>query len=641
MRYAVRYALLILGALAPTFVTAGPLPQRFTLAKYVPDDVWLYVHSVDNPERAWIRERWADIFKTLEGTGIDRDIKSLVLSAVPDEDRAEWQANIDEWTGLIKSVRWGELVEHEFVLAERLQISSSGPKNPMGADYILLARGRAGSAEHNAAALATVLKEAAELDQRLSLAEAKHNGVSQWTLTIKLEENDHAPINIVLLNRGDIIGLTNSAAAAADVVALMTGKGKKSSMASSRRLQEALDKVKAPEDEVSYFDLRSFVASITGVMQRVITDKKNGFPEDVRKRFNVVTKLASLGDVIDYIITTSETEGLQQRSYSVTQLIEGKQKCKLASCFLDRKPFRKFDEFIPEDALEFSVNSLLDFEALYKLVIDFVRDEIPGGAEGIETWNGLLASIDFDPHRDVFSWWSGEMVSVKVPPAFVTPMGGGSEFVYMFRVKDPELASRKINVAIDFVNRKLQDGGQKLLVMPAPVDAEGFRQVTHPIVMMFLNPVIGVKGEWLMIGQSPAAVNKCLAVAAGKAPSIVKNDRFRREGLVPKGPVVSCSFKDTSTFGQELGAMVGMVGLASGMVTATIPDEDAKWRKAKKIIQSLASIIMKLGPVFQKLDFYSSEASMSTYDNRLTVRKETVVTYRRREANEVKTAEVK
>ena len=157
--------------------------------------------------------------------------------------------------------------------------------------------------------------------------------------------------------------------------------------------------------------------------------------------------------------------------------------------------------------------------------------------------------------------------------------------------------------------------------------AEGFRQVTHPMMMMMLKPVIGVKDEWLIVGTSAEAINKCLAVAGGDAPSIMENKRFREDGLIPKGPVRSASFTDTTNFGQELGAALGVIGMVGGMATASMPDQPEDARQAKRIAQTMLSTMMKLSPVLQKLDFYSSESAVTTVDG-LVMRQERVVTYK-------------
>ena len=150
---------------------------------------------------------------------------------------------------------------------------------------------------------------------------------------------------------------------------------------------------------------------------------------------------------------------------------------------------------------------------------------------------------------------------------------------------------------------------------------------------MFVRPVVGVKDDWLFLGTSVAAINKCLDVAAGKAPSIVQNKRFQEEGLPAKGPVLSVSFKDLTNIGQEMAGVVGIIGMMGGLMTAQIPDvpDDQpgahETKRVKRVVQKIMGIIMKLGPVLQKIDFFSSSASVCTVDGNI-IRTEYVTTYK-------------
>jgi len=271
--------------------------------------------------------------------------------------------------------------------------------------------------------------------------------------------------------------------------------------------------------------------------------------------------------------------------------------------------------------------------------MDFAGREIPGGKEFIEQSKGFLASVGFDPQRDLFSWWGGEMISVDMPAAVVTPMSN-ADAVLMIRVKNPEVAAQKVNALIDFVAAQLKAVEQTLIVQPAAGMPEGFREVTHQYIALMFRPVIGVKDEWLVMGTSAASVGKCFDVAAGKAPSIAENDRFKREGLKPSGPVLSLSFKDTSKFGQEVASVAGAISFAGPMLTTIIPDDgNAETKQGKRVLSSVLSMVGKLSMAASKIDFYSSEASMTTYDGQLTVRTEKVVTYRAEDAGAEKRAD--
>ena len=71
-----------------------------------------------------------------------------------------------------------------------------------------------------------------------------------------------------------------------------------------------------------------------------------------------------------------------------------------------------------------------------------------------------------------------------------------------------------------------------------------------------------------------------------------------------------------------------MAGMIGNMVIAGIPEDKPEAAKVKTIFRSVLGILMKLGPVLQKIDFYSSESSMKTYDGESLMRKESVVTYK-------------
>jgi hypothetical protein len=626
----------LIGLIVPATVSGKALPERFTLGKYVPGDVWLYLHGVHNPETDWLESEWAEVIASAKATGLEKDVMQFAMSFVPEGKQAEYRGEADKWFGLLKAVRWSDMLAQEFVFAERMLSTPKGPMNPMGVDYILLARGKDGTGEQNFAALTAIVREVSKLSEKLKLEEDKPDGIERITLRIILTGNDGpGELAVSVFRRSDIVALTNSKRTSDEVIDLMLGRSKQAPITASPRLAQALAQVPAPEDFLSYFDAKTMLGSISEVLTRAVS--ASGAPtEEGKKTISLITKLLGKADVFDYMIASVETKGHQQLTHSVTRFQEGKQSSEIAKLIVNRKPFTRFDEYVPAEATNFSVDTFLDLEGAYNAVLDFIQTEVEGGAGMIEQWNGLLAGIGFDPRKDLFSWWSGEMVSIEMPAAIVTPMGG-SDSVLMIRVKDSELASTRITGWIEKLQNLMKEQGQPLMVMPAQVNAEGFKQVTHPMIMMYVNPVIGVKDNWLMIATSAGGLNRCLQTAAGEHPRIVENERFKREGLVPKQPVLSCSFSDTSRFGEELAGAVGMAGFVGGMVTAGIPD-DAESGPKKKAFQSVMQMVMKLAPILQRLDFYSSEASMVTYDGNLTLHTEHVVTYKEPAAEKVKTA---
>ncbi|MCH7527782.1 MAG: hypothetical protein IID39_10130 [Planctomycetes bacterium] len=187
----------------------------------------------------------------------------------------------------------------------------------------------------------------------------------------------------------------------------------------------------------------------------------------------------------------------------------------------------------------------------------------------------------------------------------------------MIRTKNPELASEKVNAAIDALASKL---GEHIMVAPVPeIETGGFRSMFHPMMMMLqIKPVIGMHEEWLVIGTTPDSVKQCLAAAAGKTPSFRTNKRYLREGLSIDGKVCSASFADRSTLGQEL-AMACAMG---GMWSTFIPENEGT-----RPIKAIFGMMGRLSPVLAEIDFFSSTSSVCTFSDGMW-RGRSVTTYK-------------
>ena len=72
-----------------------------------------------------------------------------------------------------------------------------------------------------------------------------------------------------------------------------------------------------------------------------------------------------------------------------------------------------------------------------------------------------------------------------------------------------------------------------------------------------------------------------------------------------RSPFVS----DTSGTGEELAAVLRMVQMMGPMSTAQIPDADVR-----KMMGKVFLLMGKLAPVMQRIDFFDSNASATTFD---------------------------
>jgi hypothetical protein len=606
---------------------ATELPAGFTLGKAIPNDVWMYVHGVHNEELSWLDDEIGEVFTAFKQSGIVEEIMELIFSATSPEDRQQAEGMINTAKELLKGVNWKDLFGGEVVFSERLGVPWAGINAPIP-EYIILTKGPKGSGEANAAGLVAILEYLASLSEgSLVLKPETVNDLHLWSMVVQGNE-----IGLNMIRRGDLIGFVFGAQLTRDVTNLITGQADaKQPIVHTPRFKEALGQVKPPEDSLSYFDFRVLFASVQKMIDYLMAEAKTE-GQDPGPWKKTIDNIFKTVDVFDYTIMTVETVGVRQFTHGMTHFQKEKLDSPLAKAILDRRPFDNFAKYVPAQAGGFSADGFIDIPLLYDTVIDFIRSSLPNGEQHILSYKQWLQRVGFDPQRDVFSWWSGEMISVTVPPAVATPMGG-ADSVLMIRVKDSQLASQKIDAGLNWINNKLVGAGQQgLIMMPAgAVEAPGFKEVTHPMVMMMmLKPVIGVTDEWLVIGSSSAAVNACLSVAAGKAPSVLENERFQQEGLIPKGPVNSISFTDLSNLGGELAQVVNIISMAGGMMTTFMPPDDPEVQEVKPVLMKVFSILSKLGPVFMKLDFFSSEASMCTYSKGV-IRSESVITYKKPE----------
>lgn len=213
----------------------------------------------------------------------------------------------------------------------------------------------------------------------------------------------------------------------------------------------------------------------------------------------------------------------------------------------------------------------------------------------LKTWAEWQQNNGFNLQEDLLSWIDGQVIAMTFPPAIQTGMGG-TDLVWKLKVHDDAKALSSLNMQVDRFSEVL------MMAPAADVSAEGFRSVTHPMVAMFLKVTYGVKDGWLYLGNSSAAINKCLATAAGEAPSLAANERFKKEGLTPQGPITSASFADTSKFGSEMATALMTLPMM-GMFIPQTPETQP--------ITAFFRLAGKLAPVAATMNFKRSTSSIT------------------------------
>jgi len=596
---------LVLLAAPASLAQERVLPEQFTLGRYIPEACWFYVHGVHNPDRAVIDLQWDRVVAAIDVAGLEAEVRRMIASALPDARQEDFERQWQAVAGVASQVNWSSLGTRECAVSMRIA--------PLPT-HLLLLRGDPGSGPANLEALASLLHELAALNNKLSVEKKIAGKVRLWSLHIP-----GVPFSIQLFGRGDVVGVCTGETLTAETIALLDGRRSGPTILDSKRLQKALRTLPPPEDVVQFIDFRALFVDLNAMLEEALqqTHPDGEPPREGPAIFSVIQRL----NVLDYVAMVQETDGLRELTHTVQIMRPDRLDAAFARVF--RKAVETDDplRYVPIDATAFTASAGLDWDELYAFVLGIIETDIPHqGPALLARWQAFQEQVGFDLQRDFLDWFHGETIRVSLPGRGAQPLGS---YVWMLRVKDPERAWQKVRAAMAALDERVfrRYLNVPLDAIPATeVRSENFVTLVHPILVSFmLQPVVGVHGNWLVIGTSAGAVNKCLDTAAGKAPNITESPRYRREGITsPRGRLWSTSFSDLSTLGQDLSNALFFAGVVGGM----IPDEPET-----RTVKGILALLRSLAPALAEIDFYSSASTATTFDG-TTWRVEAVTTYK-------------
>ncbi len=575
----------------PTVASAGTPPDNFTLGRLVPDSCFLYYHCVHNPAREPIARQWSRVWTALGRTGVLDEVRDLISGELTAEQRGAFDASWAQAIELGRAVEWRKLGAQEIAVAARMAPLPS---------VVVLCNGEPGSGAQNLAALVALLEHLASLDPSFTIVKQECAGNSVWSLRIP-----HAPVGVELFGRGDVIGVASSSFLSSEVTSLLAGQPCCRPIVESPRFREGLEPLPDPADAVFFLDWGQGFAGF-----RTLLDTAQGHTAgnpSAEAWFNFAVRLLDRLDVLDYTASVQWTEGWQERSQTVTRLRPDAAHKHLARIKAGRRPLDNPLAVVPKDADSCGASSGLDLEQFYGLLMAILEEDVPGGAEIAAAWSTMQEEIGFDIDEDVFSWLNGDLIGFKIRnPNEPNPLRQ-LDWVVMFGVADAELADRKVRAGLEWVQVPLRDHlRQYMTLTPAlEVRAEGFQRITIPVMVLFLEPVVGVHDRRLIVASSEGAVNAYLDTADGKAPSFLENERYRTEAIQVPGPLQAVSFTDLRGQNQEMAQGFAQMG----MIARVLPRE-------RELLPTLATlrIMARLQPMFSEMDFLSSTATITTFD---------------------------
>ena len=669
---------ILLTAIAAAVLAAPVMAEGindFTLTKAIPADSFMAAHSRSHEGMAFLQKQSERIWEEIKAARFDKDIKrffkavqseGLPPGTEPEGFEEWWQQMYD----LATAVDWASLGEREFAMGMKL-----GFPTP---EFVMLFMPPKDKLKENFEGLSGVVKTIASFNPELiEISTQEDAGDVIHSISLK-----GAPFAFIftIANHEDVILIGFGTTMVEQSLALLRGQPGES-FASTQRFQEAFKQLPPPADAFSFVDMAKMFKQVRQVIDQLITtvtamqdapafesesqiemeeteeteagepqhkqDSRmsmtdSAFPQDAQEEEETPAqtgaaqsapemdqeaamkmwmalpgKILDEMDVIDYIAEVAVTNDKLTTTDTLAVLRADAKDRALYKIITNNKPLMDPLKYIPKEANDFSVASGVDLKVVWQLIVKLLKNDVPEGAEALAEIENLKTETGWDIEKDVFGWIGGGFQSFSIPG----PMAYSSpEFVFMLSVTDEAKAKEILDRLLAMLQPML--ASQNGSIIDAEIEgAEGFKAINYPMLAMMggmTKPVIGVKDGWLFFGSSPKIITTTLSVAAGLAENISKNERFQKEGLLPKGSVTSLSFKDLTQFGEQVGSILQMIPMFGQMV----PDiaKDPK-------MSVLMSVVSKVGKVVRKLDFFQSSAACTTFDGK-AFRTKALMTYR-------------
>jgi hypothetical protein len=563
------------------------------LRRAIPADAYLFVYSKHNPERDFQRAYFEDIWKTAQETQVvDRLIK-IVTSRVGEEELAAAKGALDELRTAAEPIDFEAIVNaKEFAYAQEM--------GQMTANHLFLMRLDADAAASWKTGMTNLFKLAEKHSEGNLTVETR--GGEAGGLTV-LELPQQVPFRPCVAVVDDVALFSTSEDLAQKCLALTRGEEGQTKF-DDPRLQSALSQLPEPEDALVFYDQRQQLRQLQSMMSFIRSQV--GDEEEAKRIFDVIETALDDVMILDYEASVQYTEGNQNRSAALGKLAPGAQDKVLAKVFGSGQPFEAWQSWVPKDATAYSLSTGANLHPLYEWAMDMLRERFPESQAHLDEFASWQEAHDFHIDRDLLQSFSGESVSITLPPA---EGAGGGQSVSALRCTNPDRIRALLHRLMDLATEVPFLQAQQLKLTEA-AGLEGFEELSCVMLNGFgVKPVIGFHDGWMIVGSNAAAVKTVLATRAGDAPSVADSEAFEQFQLPVEGPVYSISYANLAEGTRNAAAMINQVSafapMAIGMAGAQADPE------AIQVIQELVGLLPDVSKIVAKFDFYEAKLSVT------------------------------
>ena len=243
--------------------------EAFTLARVIPNDVFLFETCRQNSERQFLEDYWNEVFGALKQSGIDEDLAELFGTSLGlDEQQAgEIDRLKEKFSELICEVDWSQLHGAENVFAERFTpIEELVHDQPtiMAASMVWLAR-TGEETKHSFESLVALLEAIVEETNHalgkdaMQVKRSTPMGAQMASLNLlgAVRKAPALPVSVAM--RGDMLLIAFREDLRDDVLALMHGDSSATPLSDAPRFKAAFSQLPPAEDKMTFFDMQALL----------------------------------------------------------------------------------------------------------------------------------------------------------------------------------------------------------------------------------------------------------------------------------------------------------------------------------------------------------------------------------------------
>jgi len=565
-----------------------------------PPEAYMVIWGTQNPERDYLKVHEQAVWDEIAKSKIFEKTLQIAQSHMSDGDAAQFLAIKTTLQNAMAPVQWDKVAKaSEVMYAQKME----GPTSL----HLLMVRIPDDGAESLRKGIENLFRLASDASQgKLPTATETVAGVELTYLQLPAE----VPMTFqpAIGVKGDILVFTTSLRFAQAGLELLDNPSANSKF-DDPRLVDALTRLPAAEDALVFFDGKQLMSQLHEIPE-FITRMSNGEPEAARATA-LMTELINQCSAFDYEVSVQYTDGFQHRMAAYGRISENAGETVMGRMLMNQQPYENWKSLVPADTVGFSLNSGCTLLPLYDWAMKEIPARFPEAEEGLEKFAAVQNQHDIHVREDILQSFTGEFASVSLPgPA--TPFGKRADSVLMLRCTQSEHIEELIHRGINAL-QEIPQVKQQGVSFEEVAGHDGFLQLkANALAMAQMDPVIGFKDGWMILGSKVSAVEAVLTTKNGEAATWADSDRFKEFGLSIDGPVSSVSYSNTgeniramSQAMQQLGMMAPMlIGMAQGQAQGEAAE-------ALQIVQELSGLLPSVGRIIGKLDFYDATMTVT------------------------------